>query len=399
MSVSTTFDLLLRGGRVIDPASGHRRHQRCRHSCSDRSPPFSPIFCRQARTEVLMSRTKSCCSGLIDTHAHVYQYVTGRFGVNARHGGRPVRGNDAGRSGRAVLHDIAPGFRHFIAEKRAVAHLRLSVRPIWLEVWKDTIIPIFTAPTASISMPRVKAARPRIAISFAASRRHAEIGGFARWGIRVIEMAAEIGRRADLSGLCAFRTIVGLPESGTNGEDVDTDPGARDPAASFRRCPAHPFTRHPGGFVNREGEVHPVIQAALDRGLRVDVGHGSHFSYPPRAQGHCRRYHSDHVGSRYPRLQYACAGTGRTRRTSMSMTRTIRSQVRQKFSLVQAMSSMMALGPHAGASGADGDSRIRPKCWVFRIPSARCVPAWRPTSPCLPRSPAAIFCATTRRWK
>ena len=42
---------------------------------------------------------------------------------------------------------------------------------------------------------------------------------------------------------------------------------------------AHPFTRHPGGFVNREGEVHPVIQAALDRGLKVDVGHGSHFSY------------------------------------------------------------------------------------------------------------------------
>jgi dihydroorotase len=27
---------------------------------------------------------------------------------------------------------------------------------------------------------------------------HAEIGGFAPWGIRVIEMAAEIGRRADL---------------------------------------------------------------------------------------------------------------------------------------------------------------------------------------------------------
>jgi hypothetical protein len=27
---------------------------------------------------------------------------------------------------------------------------------------------------------------------------HAEIGGFARWGIRVMEMAAEIGRRTDL---------------------------------------------------------------------------------------------------------------------------------------------------------------------------------------------------------
>ena len=25
--------------------------------------------------------------------------------------------------------------------------------------------------------------------------------------------------------------------------------------------------------------MHPVIRAALDRGLKVDVGHGSHFSY------------------------------------------------------------------------------------------------------------------------
>jgi dihydroorotase len=42
---------------------------------------------------------------------------------------------------------------------------------------------------------------------------------------------------------------------------------------------AHPFTRHPGGFVDKHGNVHPVIKAALDMGLKVDVGHGSHFSY------------------------------------------------------------------------------------------------------------------------
>src|SRR5262249_25532243 len=43
---------------------------------------------------------------------------------------------------------------------------------------------------------------------------------------------------------------------------------------------AHPFTRHPGGFVSAAtGEVHPVVWAALDRGVTVDVGHGSHFSF------------------------------------------------------------------------------------------------------------------------
>jgi dihydroorotase len=43
---------------------------------------------------------------------------------------------------------------------------------------------------------------------------------------------------------------------------------------------AHPFTRHPGGFISTEtGEVHPIVYAALARGVTVDVGHGSHFSF------------------------------------------------------------------------------------------------------------------------
>ena len=38
--------------------------------------------------------------------------------------------------------------------------------------------------------------------------------------------------------------------------------------------------RSPGGFVDRRtGKVHGVVQAALDAGLKVDVGHGSHFSF------------------------------------------------------------------------------------------------------------------------
>ena len=42
---------------------------------------------------------------------------------------------------------------------------------------------------------------------------------------------------------------------------------------------AHPFTRHPGGFVDKNGRVHPIVSEALARGLWIDVGHGSHFSF------------------------------------------------------------------------------------------------------------------------
>jgi len=106
---------------------------------------------------------------------------------------------------------------------------------------------------------------------------------------------------------------------------------------------AHPFTRHPGGFVNREGEVHPVIQAALDRGLKVDVGHGSHFSYRlarkalaagiiPTTLGADIHGYNTHVP--------APAGTPDQHEDDEN--HPFAGQA--KFSLVQAMSSMMALG-------------------------------------------------------
>ena len=43
---------------------------------------------------------------------------------------------------------------------------------------------------------------------------------------------------------------------------------------------AHPFTRHPGGFVSSEGKIHPILlEAVRQKQILVDVGHGSHFSF------------------------------------------------------------------------------------------------------------------------
>jgi dihydroorotase len=106
---------------------------------------------------------------------------------------------------------------------------------------------------------------------------------------------------------------------------------------------AHPFTRHPGGFVNREGEVHPVIQAALDKGLKVDVGHGSHFSYRlarkaiaagiiPTTLGADIHGYNTHIP----------APAGTPDEPADDENHPFAGQA--KFSLVQAMSSMMALG-------------------------------------------------------
>src|SRR6202162_6471545 len=92
-------------------------------------------------------------------------------------------------------------------------------------------------------------------------------------------MSAEIGRRTDLPLYVHFGTLWGLPESGANGEDADTILERVIPKLRPGDILAHPFTRHPGGFVNRQGGVHSVIRAASAAALRVAFAHGSHFSY------------------------------------------------------------------------------------------------------------------------
>src|SRR5260370_35916817 len=39
------------------------------------------------------------------------------------------------------------------------------------------------------------------------------------------------------------------------------------------------FARHPGGFVDKTGKVQLINKAGLEMGLKIDAGHGSHFSY------------------------------------------------------------------------------------------------------------------------
>jgi dihydroorotase len=108
---------------------------------------------------------------------------------------------------------------------------------------------------------------------------HAELGGFARWGIESIRLSAEIGKQANLPVYIHFGQLWDLPESGANGVVPDTILEQVAPLLKPGDILAHPFTRHPGGFVGRDGKVHPIVKEALARGLKTDVGHGSHFSF------------------------------------------------------------------------------------------------------------------------
>ena len=115
MAESPKYDLLLRGGRVICPASGIDgiRDVAIRDR---RIAAIAETILPLSAVETIDVSGKLVLPGLIDTHGHVYQYATGRFGLNpdmvgVRSGGTTVI--DQGGPSCMTL----PGFRHFIVEQ------------------------------------------------------------------------------------------------------------------------------------------------------------------------------------------------------------------------------------------------------------------------------------------
>jgi len=339
MPDAAKYDLLLKGGRVICPASGIDGH----YDVAIRAGRIAAVeatILPSSASDIIDVAGKLVLPGLIDTHAHVYQYVTGRFGLNPDMVGV--------RSGVTTVIDqggpscmTLPGFRHFIVEPAATQVLAF-LSAYLVGGLEGHYYPNLYSPDGVDIDATVAAANANKDI-VRGIKGHAEIGGFARWGIKVLEMSAEIGRRTDLPLYVHFGTLWGLPESGANGEDADTILERVIPKLRPGDILAHPFTRHPGGFVNREGKVHSVIRAAIAAGLKVDVGHGSHFSYRiarkaldagivPHTLGADMHGYNTEVpppagtpGQHYDDENHPFRGQAR-------------------FSLTQAMSSMLALG-------------------------------------------------------
>jgi len=267
---AATYDLVLRGGRVIDPAQhldgvmdiGIRR---------GRIAAVAPKI--ETRGAVKNVRGKLVLPGLIDTHCHIYENVTGTFGLNAdlvgiRSGVTTV----VDQGGASPLTFL--GFRKFVAEPAKTRVL--SFISIYLAggLMGHSHVGLYgphgvdagaTAKVIEDNRDLVKGIKT-----------HAEVGGYSRWGMDVIKLAKEASRRARVP---VYIHLGGMwpiaPDAKPNADAIlDEVVALLDPGDVL----AHPFTRHPGAFVSGEGKVHPAITEAVKRGIRIDVGRGTHFS-------------------------------------------------------------------------------------------------------------------------
>lgn len=252
----TPFDLVVRGGTVIDPASGTNRE-------ADVAILGGRIVAvGEVVRDVPARRTidaKGCLvvPGLIDLHAHVYASVTPLSVDPDPLAARTGTGThvDAGSAGAATFD----GFRRFIVEpsrSRVLAFLNISL--IGLAAMPECGYGRFVDANECL---RVAEANRDIVVGIKVRASRNAIGE---------DNTAEPVRFA-----VAVARAAGMPVMMHLG---DPPPTFEDGLAQLRRgdivthaWKGQPITR----LVERDGSVKPEVRAARDRGVIFDIGHGS----------------------------------------------------------------------------------------------------------------------------
>ena len=272
-SPAARYDVVLRGGRVIDPAL----QLDAPLDVAVRGGTVAavgPDIAAGPGTRVLLVPGRLVVPGLIDTHAHVYQYVTGSFGMNPDLVGV--------RSGVTTVIDqggasplTIDGFRKFIAEPAATRVYAFVSNYLAGGLVGHRYVKLYGPDGINVAETVRAIERNRDLVK--GIKCHAEVGGYSRWGIETLRLAKQAAREARVP----IYIHLGRLWAEEDGTRIDPDRVLADvvPLLDPGDILAHPFTKNPGAFVSGDGTVHPLIGEAVARGVRIDVGRGGHTSF------------------------------------------------------------------------------------------------------------------------
>ena len=262
----------MKGGRVIDPANGTDGIRDIGIK-GGRIVAVAPKLDPGA-AKVVDAAGLIVTPGLIDTHAHVYQYVSGDFGLNpdlvgVRSGVTTV----VDQGGASAL--TFDGFRKFIVEPAKTRIYAFISAYLAGGLLGHRYVDLY-GPTGINVRAVVKAARdnPDLVRGIKA---HAEPGGYSRWGMASLMLAKEASRELQLPLYIHLGTLWPQLEGKIGRASCREDEVV--PLLDPGDILAHPFTKFPSGFVASDGSIHPLVREALKRGVRIDVGRGGHFSF------------------------------------------------------------------------------------------------------------------------
>jgi dihydroorotase len=254
------YDLLIRGGRVIDPAqnlSAERDIAIAGHTIArlaERIP-------ENEAAQVLDARGKIVTPGLIDVHTHVYDGVA-PLGIPADPNCIAKGVTTALDAGSAGAHTF-PGLRKYVmnvVDTRVYALLNISV------VGQSTL----STDNPYGELLDLRYANPKLAIRTIEQNRDVILGV-------KIRLTSNIAGDHDLEALKLAREAadaVRLPLMVHIG-------GTRSPLPSILAMLkkgdviTHSFRGADGGILDSRGRVLPEVRKAVGDGVHLDVGHGA----------------------------------------------------------------------------------------------------------------------------
>jgi len=261
LRVNQSYDLLIKGGTVIDPA--RNLHTQLDVAVKDgKIAGLSVNIPPNGFKKIISAKGKLVTPGLIDIHVHVYEGVT-ESGLNAdrsclAHG--VTTAVDAGSAGYPSIS----GFRKYIIDSsntRLFALVDIGALGTLVGV-KDT-------------MKNLEWVNPQLTAKAANKNKPSVVGIKAR-------LSKDIAGTLDLEGLKRAREAAedsNLPmmlHIGDTYHPLKDILGVMRPGDIITHC----FTPRPHGIVDQNGKVLPEVWEARQRGILFDVGHGTfHFSF------------------------------------------------------------------------------------------------------------------------
>ena len=252
-------DLILKGGRVVDPSQNHDGVADVAFK-DGRVSAFGRDLAPGAGTQVRDVSGRIVTPGLIDLHTHVYWGGTS-LGIDADQFCRTSGVTTSVDTGSAGPGNFAGFRRHVIerSEARILAYLHVSFAGIWG----------FSKTVMVGESQDLRLMAPREALAVAEANRDVIVGIKVRVGLH----ASGDQGTAPLDIALQVADEAGLPLMA----HIDEPPPSYE-AVLDRLRPGdvltHAFRPFPNAPVTAQGKVKPAVLAARERGVLFDIGHG-----------------------------------------------------------------------------------------------------------------------------
>lgn len=267
------YDLLLKGGRVVDPSQNLDAVMDVAVQ-GDRIAALAPSIDASLATEVRDVRGRVVTPGLIDLHVHVYQHVTD-FGLNP---------DDAGvHSGVTTIVDQGScgawtfdGFKTFLIDPAITETLVFMSVNLTGTLRGSKGGPVAQNPEL-IDLDVMQRFIERYPKIIRGIKGHGESASWSLWGSVMLQRAREI---ADRTGLPLY---VHTGELWKVDERNRPRPETVLPEVLHFVHPgdliAHCYSSREDGILGKRAKPSAELLEALASGVRLDLGHGVNFSF------------------------------------------------------------------------------------------------------------------------